>query len=358
MLDENNPVMYMEYSEQAFYPTTWQSLLPYAVKLNVKDGGILKTAEAALLLKNTEGRFTGQGSITINEGKFIRFRTDVRGTIDRFFDGQVYGVHPYAEGKNEYLEIVARGIDQPLNKDTITKDYLDECKETVPDWKMNTIIEDLLANPDSGVNKNFAVSASGLLTTTPPKHNFNKENLYDAIRRICEYVGYGGHAQVWTIPSPFKLMVLQPYGTTQVSPAITIPQTALERDLEKSIDEVYNMVMVHGGGQLRYPHADFCCENGVAKGYWTGLSGNTVSDVDGDCQEREGNNRAIRIDKPEGETYFHAKCTLPILVDLAHKHIKSLTLYAKVPSPINETTNFTVILYDDFPHSVSSFNSP
>jgi hypothetical protein len=298
MADENNPVIYVEYSAEAFPPTNWTSIKEYAVDFNVKNSGILKTSECTLNLKNTSGRYTGNGALTLGLNKLLRVRADVRGTIDTLFYGRIADLDTKNEKqKNEYLTITCRGMAQKLLNDSITREYLREQNESLYDKTMEQVINDFLAHPDTGEASGIGLSvSSGEITTVKAKHNFDRESLLDAIKKICEYVGYTGYEDV--VGSAI-ILYLHSYGLYAANPAITIGQEAdnlgnqvIKRSRSISIDEISNHICVHGGASLYYPDSDRFTENGVAKGWWIAGAGCTVSD---DATAKHLNLNSVKI---------------------------------------------------------------
>jgi hypothetical protein len=298
MADENNPVIYVEYSAEAFPPTNWTSIKEYAVDFNVKNSGILKTSECTLNLKNTSGRYTGNGALTLAPHKLLRIRADVRGTIDTLFYGRVAPLDSKNEKqKNEYLTVTSRGMTQKLLNDSITREYLREQNESLYDKTMEQVINDFLAHPDTGEASGIGLSvSSGEMTTVKAKHNFDRESLLDAIKKICEYVGYTGYEDV---VGSAVILYLHSYGLYAANPAITIGQEldnlgnqVIKRSFSKSTDEICNHICVQGGSSVNYPDSDRFTENGVAKGWWTAGAGSTVSD---DATHKQVNLNSIKM---------------------------------------------------------------
>jgi len=294
MTDENNPDIYIEYSAEAFPPSNWETLKTYALEFNVKNSGISKIPEATLVLKNTGGRYTGGGSLTLGLHKLLRIRADVRGTIDTLFYGRTTTPETNnKDDKREILTVTARGIiGQKLLRDSITKKYLEEQNTSgfkdLPtgetEWTMRAIIKHLLWKPDTTYDTGITLATdAGDITTVKAKHNFDRETLLDAVQKVCEYIGYGGYEE---ISGSALNLCLYPYGWEPTNPAITIGQDSddlgnqvLERSFEKTVDELYNHIMIWAASQIMYPDSDRFTENGVSKGYWTALNSNTtVSD--------------------------------------------------------------------------------
>ena len=313
MTDENNPDIYVEYSAEAFPPTNWEDLKTYAVSFNVKNSGTLKTPEATLILKNTSGRYTGNGSLTLALNKIVRIRADVRGTIDTLFYGRIANPDTKNEKqKSEFLTVTCRGMTQKLLNDSITHNYLDEQTATTYDRTMKQVIEDLLVNTDTGEASGITlVTDSGDITTVKAKHNFDRETLLDAIKKITEYIGYTGYEEI--VGSAINLN-LYPYGWQATNPAITIEQEidnlgnqVIERRFSKSVDEIYNHIYVWGGTPINYPDSDRFTENGYAKGWWTAGAGCTVSD---DTTNKYVNLNSIKI---VASATFTAEATLNLI---------------------------------------------
>jgi len=341
MVSENNPNLYIDYNEGAFHPTTgWVDLLPYTIDFNTKAAGILRLSEATLTLKNTDGRFTDGGSESLKLYKLLRIRADVRDEIDQLFYGRI--TEPDAENKKkqEYITVKARGFFQKLVQDTITKKYLEEENMGVADRSMNDVINHFLANPDSGVNTNIILATTGDITTIKAKHNFDREWLLDAIKRICQFVGYDGYEFV-NAPYSTLHLVLLPYGTNPAAPAITIPQTAIDRNWLRSIEDIKNYIFMWISAQLYYPHDDYTTESGVAKGYWTALGGCSVADIP---DLNKANFNSVLVTKPEGVAVMEALDTFPLAIDLEARLITALEFYLYSTAGIEDTLQ--VILHD------------
>ena len=276
MADENNPTMYIEYGDSL------DSLLNYAMEVTVRNSGIFKTPECTLQLKNTDGKYTGNGTLTLALWKRLRIRADVRETIDTLFDGKIWNLQSKIDDKKrEILTVTARGQSQKMLMDTITKKYLDEQNEGVADRTMKQVIDHFLANPDSGENTGLTlVTDSGAITTTKAKHNFDRAALLDAIKQICEYIGYGGYEEGTNI-------CLYPYGWQAATPAITVSEETdnngnqvLEREYNLSRDELYNHICVWAPPQIAYPDRDRFTEGAVAKGFWTTDANHITDDTE------------------------------------------------------------------------------
>jgi hypothetical protein len=301
MTDENNPDIYVEYSAEAFPPTNWENLKTYAVSFNVKNSGTLKTPEATLILKNTSGRYTGNGSLTLALNKILRIRADVRGTIDTLFYGRIANPDTKNEKqKSEFLTVTCRGMTQKLLNDSITHNYLEEQNTGKVTRTIKQVIEDLLVNTDTGEASGITlVTDTGLIITEIARHNFERETLLDAIKKITEYIGYTGYEEV--VGSAINLN-LYPYGWQATNPAITIEQEidnlgnqVIERRFSKSVDEIYNHICVYGGSPINYPDSDRFTENGVFKEWWTAGTGSTVTD---DATYKKVNSKSIAILAP------------------------------------------------------------
>jgi prophage tail gpP-like protein len=311
--DENNPDIYVEYSAEAFPPTNWENLKTYAVSFNVKNSGTLKTPESTLVLKNTSGRYTGNGSLTLGLHKLLRVRADVRGTIDTIFYGRIASLDTKNEKqKSEFLTVTCRGMTQKLLNDSITHDYLDEQTASTYDRTMKQVIEDLLVYTDTGEASGITlITDTGDITTVKAKNNFERETLLDAIKKICEYVGYTGYEEV--VGSAINLN-LYPYGWQATNPTITIGQETddlgnqiISRSFSKNTDDILNHIYVYGGAPLNYPDSDRFTENGFAKGWWTAGAGCTVSD---DTTHKCKNLNSIKI---VASATFTAEATLNLI---------------------------------------------
>jgi len=338
MTDENNPDIYIEYSNEAFPPATWWSLLDNAINFKVKNSGILKTPELTLTLKNKNGQYTdptNYPALFLALNKIFRVRADVRGTIDTLFYGRM--TEPPSkqdQEKREILTITARGMLQKSLNDTITKNYAKEQQENVADRSMKQVIEHFLATPDSGYATGISlVTDAGDITTVKAKHDFNRTSLLEAIQQICEYISYAGYEEV----SGSAINVnLYPYGWQATNPAITINENddgvykVLEREFSKgNLDDVYNHLFIWGMNcRGAYPQGDYCTEEGVALGYWTPLNAEcTVAD---ETTEKKVNNKSIKITKATGSlTTMGAICTFPTTISVTTNKLTFLSFLLK-----------------------------
>ena len=336
MPDENNPTIYIEYSDEAFPPTNWQSLKEYALDFKVTNSGIFRTPQLDLNLKNRNGRFTGNDDITIQTAKLMRVRADVRDVIDTLFYGRVRPFTSSNKSKREVLNISASGlVTQKLLWDTITKNYLKEQNEGETERTMKQVIEHMLSHPDSdpegtgGGTGVTLVTDSGDITTVTAKHNFDRENLLDAIKQICEYLGYAGYEEV--SGSALNLH-LYPYGWQTTNPAITIPtapQEIIEREYTVD-DPIYNYIMLWAGTQIAYPDSDRFTERGVEKGYWS--AGNAETTVADSTEQVQVNNKNIKITKGNDDLYaiLDLSSTFPSGLDIKDKGITDLCFWLYV----------------------------
>jgi len=311
MTDENNPDIYIEYSADAFPPTNWTDLKTYALEFNAKNSGTLKTPECELKLRNTDGRYTGNGALTLGYYKFIRIRADVRGTIDTLFFGRLSKINSTIKKKIETLTVTAKDevIDRLLC-DFITKKYNSEYREGATVRTMKDCIDDLLATPDSGASTGITLTTdSGAITTTNAAYDFDRDVLLDAVKKISAYVGYAGYGEV---SGANRNLFLYPYGWQATSPAITITDP-LEREFDKGLDEVYNQIFVWANVAGAFPNRDFQTEGGVAAGFWTPINGEcTVSDDTGTVKV---NSKSVKIHKAAGsQTIIGASVTNAPLV--------------------------------------------
>jgi hypothetical protein len=350
MPDENNPTIYIEYSDEAFPPSSWESLKEYALDFKVTNSGIFRTPLAELILKNTSGRYTGNGSLTLEPHKLLRIRADVRGTIDTLFYGRIANLESSSKRKKaEKLTITARGMTQKLLQDTIDKQYLDEQEQEAEDRTMKQVIEDLLTTPDSGFSTGITlVTDSGDITTVKAKHNFDRTTLLDAIKKICEYIGYVGYEEV--SGSNINLH-LYPYGWQATNPAITIPaneedrKNILERDFSRSLDELYNHIFVWADVIKYFPNLDKFTENAVENGYWTANNDETtVTDENGD----RINNKWVKIAKltgiiPHTDAILDLTSLFPDGLDIDNKHLTALVFDYYVYEPQGD---INITLYD------------
>lgn len=317
MPDENNSTIYIEYSTEVFPPTNWQSLKEYALDFKVTNSGIFRTPQLELNLKNRNGRFTGNGDITIQTAKLLRIRANVRGITDTLFYGRVRPFTSTNKSKREVLNVSASGlVTQKLLWDKITHEYLTEQNESSTERTMKQVIEHMLTHPDSdpeGTRGDLGVSLvtdSGNITTEPAGHNFDKQTLLDAIKQICEYIGYAGYEE---ISGSALNLHLYPYGWQPANPAITIPtspQEIIEREYTVD-DPIYNHIYVFASPQICFPDSDRYTERGMEKGYWT--ANNATTTITDEIINRI-NKKCVKLTKPDG-TSNRIDATLDLTVD-------------------------------------------
>lgn len=332
MPTEDDPTIYVEYSGDNFFPpTNWENLhTGLLIGFEVKNGGLIKIPQCTINLKNTGGIYTGQGAFTIGLPKYIRVRANVRGTIDTLFFGFTYDRVRRNSGSREYLDVIARGITQALLHDYISKKYVTEYKEGTTERTLKQCIDHLLQYPDSGDDTGIRlITDEGVITTITAKHDFDRDTLLDAVNKIGEYAGYTGYEQ---LDGSQANIYMYPYGWQAASPAITIPNTVLERSYNDNIDHLFNHIIIWATVYAQYPFNDYCTEGGIGKGYWTPLNGECTLSDETNADNVKVNSKSIKVAKSAGLlTNIGGICTFPIggAVNVTERKIKFLTFALK-----------------------------
>jgi len=221
----------------------WVSLLANSKRFTVGGGGIRDIARATLKLLNKDGLYT-QGANKISKGKLLRIKVDVRGTVDQIFEGKIYRKEGDDVGKDEYLELIARGRGQRYDEDEITCDLsIDKNPMTI-----KAAIEYVLANPDSGVSIGTLTTDAGDITTKYPEENPNGQKVGDFIRDCMEQINYDG----WVAFTSANLY-LYGWGTQACSPAVTLTEPYRYVKPLEHIEDLASLIMVQGGTDIGVP---------------------------------------------------------------------------------------------------------
>lgn len=268
---------------------------------------MLKIPAATVTVDNKAGRFTKSSSEDyIPIWSKFRIRADVRG----FYDIPFWGRYVRYEGamlpRRHDLSLILKGHAVKLLHDAITYDYKDDYDGGDP-WTMKTVIQDFLANPDTGYDTGISlITDSGDITTEPPIDNFDKEKLLNALRKIGEKINYDGY-----LLGEYDLYFKE-VGTEPVTPTTDLAHPFLEVRPVYDTEEIENLVLPWGDVEAGVPpDMDRWTEDYDRwAGLWTADSGCTV--VDDDAQKYQGN-RSIKITSDAAVTIVGA--TLDITKD-------------------------------------------
>ena len=270
MPTENDPVISIEY-----WDDTWKSLLGYAKRFLVKDSGILKISTAEILVNNKGGHWTS-GATKIPACADIRITADVRGAVDEIFRGYYLRHEGDFSRRKHDLTLKCKSYAIKLLWDTITRPY-HQAYLNQGGWTMKDVIEDFLAEPDSGYDTGITlVTDTGDILTEPPVDDFDRETLLDALREIAEEINYDGY--IYDSPPNLKLKFKE-IGTVQTNPSITLDHPFIFVRPVKDMEEVRNFVLPWGSIEQGYPPSldRWTEKHDRWANLWTPDTGNTVS---------------------------------------------------------------------------------
>jgi len=348
MVSENDADLRIEYSEDSWPPTNW-TRLEHNAKNFTTNSGAFKIAFAEIVLKNKDGYYTSGTKIQTN--KYIRIRTDVRGTWDTIFWGKTgrrRGKHSGTE--LPFLTLPCYGLGRKLLDDTITYDYYEKYLDGV-DYTIKTVIEDFLASPDSGFNTNITLETdSGLITTTPPAQNFRKTTLFDAIKQFGDSINYSGY--VYVDGSNNIKLNFKANGSILADPAISLDEPYIVIEPDFNPEDVGNHVFPWGDIDSGWPPTnDAITEDPLEINNWDSPSGAIISQhlktVDatyvkvGDFSVKSW--AIFGATKPDAEYTFPVS-TFPTGFDLTSGRYENLIIFLKL-----RWTSHTISATEPFP---------
>jgi hypothetical protein len=302
MPSADEPNIKIEYSNDAFPPSTWTELQDYAVSFQVRDAGVLKVPTANIFLHNFGGRFTDvTNDLYLKNYGIIRIRANIRDSIcDTLFYGRIYskrdplsgsyfiggfgsgfgaGFQVGTGGSRSTVEVFCKDIGAQKLLDQ-TKTYSEGQGYASQKIKCKDAIEHFLANPDSGIDTNITLETdNGLITTTDFPRDPNKDTLLDLLRQVADAIGYDGYCYV-NGSNQLKLYFKEA-GNEETNPVITLQRPFKTIEPNYDLDEIANIVFVWGNTDVGVP-PDVWTQNGIAKypSAWTSPSNATLSDVD------------------------------------------------------------------------------
>jgi len=289
---EDNPEIKIEYGNSlSIPPSSWTELQEYSRYFLVEDAGLLKVAMAKIVLKNKYGMFTDGGPDNLDHWRPIRIRVDMRGTWDTLFYGRCYRDEGLIESRKiPELTLIARGLGQKLLEDTITKAYYDEYTSGQQNWMIKTMIDHFLMYPDSSWNTGITLDQDGgIIVTTPPKDNFERTSLLDALRNIAEAIDYDGYVyeQGGSIFASFRKI-----GTVATNPYVTLDHPFIWAKPVRDIEEVKNYIFPWGDVDVGVPFdQDRWTEKDITNN-WDAFPGCYVAT---DTEEKKLGNKSVKI---------------------------------------------------------------
>lgn len=245
----------------------------------VEDTGISRVSSAVVVL-------FGKNSVI---GDVADYHDEIKVNITpessqyNIFGGWIWNYRKTLVRPPDYIRLTldCRGIGQRLADDTITFDYwkaqmaINPMSDPDKAWTFRKVINDFLAIPDSGYDTGFTVDAAtggNIDNIIDASCSFERQTLLDAIRMICDRIGYDGYID--TDAELNKKVFLRPYDKSSTA-TVTTPYIEFEWD-SGSLDDVFNYILVWGGVDEGVPKFDRFTEYGVSKyspAIWT-VSGN------------------------------------------------------------------------------------
>jgi len=286
--------------------STWTDITNKLVNFNVKRAGFLFIPYAEITLENEDGYFTkGTYDIGYNRQMIIKAKYNdtwfqlIHGRVHKFYETPILGTYP----KETEITYLARShCGQKLLDERITEAYFDKGKTCL------TAIEDLLENPDSGVDTGLRlVTDEGIIHTAVAPENFERENLVSAIKIIADEIGYDGY-----IVDEANLIILRALATEPAEPPVSYHSELLRLAPEFNQDEVHNHILPWGSTDQGYPVTDIWCEWGLARyspPAWD--KGNPLSVVSDDTEFFDIGETSIRATRTTSVGY------VKMLLDLA-----------------------------------------
>jgi len=256
----------------------------------VEDTGISRVSSAVVVL-------FGKNSVI---GDVADYHDEIKVNITpessqyNIFGGWIWNYRKTLVRPPDYIRLTldCRGIGQRLADDTITFDYwkaqmaINPLSDPDKAWTFRKVINDFLAIPDSGYDTGFTVDAAtggNIDNIIDASCSFERQTLLDAIRMICDRIGYDGYID--TDAELNKKVYLRPYDKSSTA-TVTTPYIEFEWD-SGSLDDVFNYILVWGGVDEGVPKFDRFTEYGVSKyspAIWTAQCSNsdltiTIEDV-------------------------------------------------------------------------------
>lgn len=293
---------------------SWTEITDDTKLIEVDCGNIAKLSYARIVLNNKNGQYTS-GAGEILNGKYLKIDADVRepSDPDNIFWGKIYRKRGKQKGrKNPLLALHCFGLDKKLMEDTITRDYREEYLDG-DDLTMQTVIEDMFANPDSGENTNFVLETDGgLITSTPPLDNFRRTELLKAIQNIADNIGYDGYFYMnGNVPT----LYLKAIGTVNPSPAVTLADPFIEINPTFDIENVGNHIFAWGDIDIGFPSTkDEWTENDILTD-WAAGSGDTRAV---DTVNYFYGAKSVKLTDTDDNNMIEGTFTLPETLDLTN----------------------------------------
>jgi len=261
-MSEDNPQVTVRWYDPA--AAIWVDITPYVKTFRVRDAGVLKIPRAEITLQNLNGKFTS-GTDRIPLHCEVRIHGKVREVEDVIFEGYYEELNAGMSRRREELILNCRGYAQVLLWDTITYQYGLNNEHVPGKWNLKDVIENFLANPDSGYNTGVILQTDtgDILLDAGNECNFDKIPLLDALRKIGERINYDGYTYV---SDGILYLVFKLVGSEMASPAVTLTHPFVDVNYEVNLDEVYNYILPFGGISTGVPsYGDEWTENAVDK---------------------------------------------------------------------------------------------
>jgi len=283
----------------------------YVERLRIENGGLLRVDNGVLELF---GKNSVIGTVASHHNEVSVNITPASSSYN-IFHGFVWDIRKQLVRPPDYVKLTldVRSIGQRLADDTVTVDYwslqmaLNPLADPDKAWTFRKVINDFLVVPDSGFDTGFTVDADtggNIDNVIDASCTFERQTLLDAIRMICDRIGYDGYID--TDAELNKKVFLRPYDKASTA-TITVPYVDFEWN-SGSLDDVVNYVLVWGGVDEGVPKYDRFTEYGVSKyspaiwnvEIWYGENGTaTIQDVTNlslgidEWRDSEGNGVAV-----------------------------------------------------------------
>jgi len=276
----DNPNVFIQfYDEDVSY---WRELVTCAKSFTVKDAGILKIPHADLLLLNP--------SYIPEKGERLRIQVDTLGETGKLiFYGKISERTklPLPSTPLKYYSISAYGLEKRLKNDTISWEYGTEQSAHGDLWTYRNMIKDFLKFTDSGYDTNITLETDNkeILNGVSKNCDFKRATLLNALRKISETIFYDGY--IYINPSDQAKLKFVKLGTLNADPVTTLADPFIGKpELNESIDEIRNYILVWGGADKGYPvDGNKFTERAITKydpNIWEALNGETIADSKSD----------------------------------------------------------------------------
>jgi hypothetical protein len=242
-----------------YHGGAWTDISELCQEFTVEDYGISKVPSATVKLHSDYTNL-----LALLASHHYDFRILIKpygaGTWNRIFYGNIWEPRASPELSNAVkmtVDLDCRSFAQRLADDTVTWDYYALQSAMSPDtlWRYRDVIDDFLLVPDSGYDTGItlvAVNSGNIVLPIDSAATFDRQTLLDALRNICDRIGYDGYFDI-DVPATPRLF-LYPYGTGGSVATLTHPFLVPPKWSGGSLDDVVNYVLVTGGTDIGIPN--------------------------------------------------------------------------------------------------------